>query len=86
MIIPVHVTAITALQEADLVIAMEEEHRLAIREFTAAAMRPVLLLSEWAGDEPPGAGVDDPIGGSREDYHKAADIIDTYIMRALETL
>ena len=74
------------LEQADLVVAMEEEHRLAIREFPAAAMRPVLLLSEWAGDDAPGAGVEDPIGGSRQAYHVSAEIIESYIKRALEAL
>jgi protein-tyrosine-phosphatase len=74
------------LKEADLVVAMEEEHRLAIREFPESAMVRIPLLSEWGGEEAPGPGIDDPIGGSRKDYRKSAKTIESYIVRALESL
>jgi len=74
------------IAEADLVVAMEEEHRLAIRDFPEAALSPVLLLSEWAGEAPLGPGIDDPIGGDRQDYERTAEEIEAYIRRALERL
>jgi len=74
------------LAETDLVVVMEEEHRLAVREMPEAALLPVLLLSEWAGEPPLGPGVDDPIGGDGDDYEAAATIIETYIQRALDGL
>jgi len=74
------------IAEADLIIAMEEEHRLAIRDFPESRGKTVLLLSEWAGEPHLGPGVDDPIGGSRSDYEKTANEIESYIKRALERL
>ncbi len=71
---------------ADLVVAMEEEHRLAVREFPEAKAKPVLLLSEWAGEPALGPGIADPIGGSAADYAKTADEIERYIERALARL
>jgi protein-tyrosine-phosphatase len=71
---------------ADLVVAMEEEHRLAVRELPGAATKPVQLLSEWAGEAPLGPGIADPIGGSAADYAKTADEIERYIERALARL
>jgi protein-tyrosine-phosphatase len=74
------------LAAADLVVVMEEEHRLAVREMPEAALRSILLLSEWAGEPRLGPGVDDPIGGDRADYEEAATIIEIYIQRALDGL
>ncbi len=74
------------LAEADLVIAMEEEHRLAIKEMPEAALIEILLLSEWGGEEPPGAGIDDPIGGSKKRYGLAAELIESYIVKALNAV
>jgi protein-tyrosine-phosphatase len=71
---------------ADLVVAMEEEHRLAVREFPEAKAKPVVLLSEWAGEPALGPGIADPIGGSAADYAKTADEIERYIERALARL
>jgi protein-tyrosine phosphatase len=75
-----------AVAQADLVVAMEEEHRLAVRELPEAQAKPVLLLSEWAGEPALGPGVEDPIGGSVADYVKTADEIERYIERALARL
>lgn len=74
------------LAAADLVVVMEEEHRLAVGEMPGADRRPILLLSEWAGEPSLGPGVDDPIGGDRADYEKTATIIEAYIQRALDGL
>jgi len=71
---------------ADVVVAMEEEHRLAVQEIPEAKAKPVLLLSEWAGEPRLGPGIADPIGGSAADYAKTADEIERYIERALARL
>ena len=71
------------LAEVDLVVALEEEHRLAIMDMPSAVFHEVLLLSEWAGEAHLGPGVDDPYGGSREEYEATAGEIETYIRRAL---
>lgn len=71
---------------ADVIVCMEEEHRLAVSDFPAASLESVHLLSEWAGEARLGPGVDDPIGGSREEYARTADEIEAYILRALELL
>jgi protein-tyrosine-phosphatase len=72
------------IEESDLLVALEEEHRLAIQEFPEAALKPVLLLSEWAGEPHIGPGVDDPIGCDIERYEETATEIANYIQRALE--
>jgi protein-tyrosine-phosphatase len=74
------------IDEADLIIALEEEHRLAVRDFPEAAGKTVKLLSEWAGEPELGPGVDDPIGGERSEYESTAEEIEAYIKRALERL
>ncbi len=71
---------------ADVVVAMEEEHRLAVGDFPVSALKEVHLLSEWAGEARLGPGIDDPIGGSRGDYEKTASEIEAYIERALDKL
>ncbi len=71
---------------ADIIVAMEEEHRLAVGEFPLSALKQVHLLSEWAGEARLGPGIDDPIGGSRGDYEKTAVEIEAYIERALDRL
>lgn len=71
---------------ADVVVAMEEEHRLAVRDYPAAALKAVHLLSEWAGEAALGPGIDDPIGGSLAEYTRTADEIEAYIERALDEL
>jgi len=60
------------LAEADLVLAMEDVHRRRLRRFSASEGK-VMLLSEWAGETDSGLGVDDPFGGSEDDYERTAD-------------
>lgn len=74
------------LAEADLIIAMEEEHRLAVSGFQEAAGKEVLLLSEWAGETPLGPGIDDPVGASLARYQATAEEIESYLVRALDLL
>lgn len=71
---------------ADLIVAMEEEHRLAVREIPESTGKSVVLLSEWAGERPLGPGIADPIGGSPAEYARTADEIEGYIKRALARL
>ncbi len=71
---------------ADVIVAMEEEHRLAVGDYPAAALKAVHLLSEWAGEPPLGPGIDDPIGGTLDEYEKTAAEIEVYIERALDRL
>jgi len=71
---------------ADIIIALEEEHRLAIREHPESKLKPLRLLSEWAGEPELGPGVDDPIGGSRGEYRETAAEIESYIERALDRI
>lgn len=71
---------------ADVIVAMEEEHRLAVADFPASALKSVHLLSEWAGEPRLGPGIDDPIGGSIGEYDKTASEIEAYIERALDKL
>ncbi|MBM4118593.1 low molecular weight protein arginine phosphatase [bacterium] len=74
------------IEWADLIVAMEEEHRLAVREIPESTGKSVVLLSEWAGERPLGPGITDPIGGSPAEYARTADEIEGYIKRALARL
>jgi protein-tyrosine-phosphatase len=74
------------IAKADIIIALEEEHRLAVREFPESSLKPLRLLSEWAGEPELGPGIEDPIGGAREEYRETADEIEAYLKRALDNL
>ena len=71
------------VDEADLILVMEEHHRRSIFVTWPKAIAKTLLLSELAGDH---AGIDDPYGGTQEEYDEAAAIIETYVERGLPAL
>ncbi len=71
------------LQKADLVLVMTEDHRTTLFHRDFASIHKLLLLSELAGEH---ADVEDPYGKPRQAYEKAADIIEDYLERGMETL
>ncbi len=73
------------LSECDLVLCMEEHHRMACARVGPAAAGHIHLLSRYAagdGTAPP-HGVPDPIGGDLDEYRDAYRRIDAYIRQAL---
>lgn len=66
------------MEEFDLVLTMESGHKEAIQiEFPEKASK-VFMLSEMAGLS---KNIDDPVGGSLEDYQNTADEIEEWIDR-----
>ena len=64
------------VQTADLVLTMERNHKEALRaEFPEFSER-ILMLSEMVGKE---ANIDDPIGGSLDDYEATARELDSLL-------
>lgn len=68
------------VQEADLILVMEEAHRRSIFYTWPQALRKTFLLSEMVGEH---AEIDDPYGGPQEEYEAAAAIIADYVKRGL---
>ena len=64
------------MDEADLILVMEESHRRSIFMSWPQALRKTFLLSEMAGDH---ADVEDPYGMAQEEYDKTAVIIEDYV-------
>jgi protein-tyrosine-phosphatase len=72
------------LEESDLVLAMEEHHRMAAVRMAPELARRVHLLSRYAERNPqaPPLGVPDPIGGDLEEYRAAFVRIEKYVTEA----
>lgn len=73
------------LEECDLVIAMEEHHRVAAVRLAPQFARRVHLLSRYAANDvgAPPLGVPDPIGGDLDEYEAAFARIEGYVTQAL---
>ncbi len=68
------------VQDADVILVMEEAHRRSIFYTWPQALRKTFLLSEMAGEH---AEIDDPYGGPQEEYEAAAAILADYVGRGL---
>jgi protein-tyrosine phosphatase len=64
------------VQEADLIIVMEEEHRKSIFYIAPLALRKVFLVSELAGESDP---VPDVVGQSPEELRTVCQQIDQWL-------
>lgn len=73
------------IEESDLILAMEEHHRVAAVRMAPTFARRVHLLSRYATEDPqaPPLGVPDPIGGDLEEYQAVFHRIEGYVTRAL---
>lgn len=71
------------VNQADVILVMEERHRRSIFVTWPRAVMKTLLLSELSGDH---AGIDDPYGGEQWQYNQAAEIIEGYVQRGMSTL
>ncbi len=70
------------VDEAHLVLVMEDHHRQAVLRLQPAAAEKVFLLTELAGQTDP-PGVSDPIGGGVPAYEAAFDEIARLLRSAL---
>lgn len=68
------------VQQADLILVMEEAHRRTIFVTWPRALPKTFLLGEMAGEH---ADVADPYGMAQPEYDKAAGIIESYVRRGL---
>jgi len=71
------------IEQADLILTMEESHRRSIFHIQPAALRKVFLLSEMAGEHD---DVDDPYGLSIEAYRHCADELERLISEGYEEI
>ncbi len=71
------------VNQADVILVMEERHRRSIFVTWPRAIMKTLLLSELSGDH---AGIDDPYGGEQWEYDQTAEIIEDYVQRGMPTL
>lgn len=72
------------IEESDLILAMEEHHRMAAARMAPRDPEKIHLLSRYAdGDEAPPLGVPDPIGGDLEEYRETFEKINEYVRQAL---
>jgi len=69
------------IETADLILVMEEHHRLAILRYDPGARDRVFLISEYA-DDAGRAGVMDPIGQELDVYRATFKELQDYIARA----
>ena len=72
-------------EQADLILALEEEHRRAILALSREAGEKTFVLSDFPPGTPRGEklGIHDPLGGSLEIYEETCRRIDGHLDRAL---
>lgn len=71
------------VEQADIIIVMEEKHRRTIFVTWPRAIMKTLLLSELSGDH---AEIEDPYGGEQWEYDKTAVIIENYVKQGMHDL
>lgn len=71
------------LNQFDLILTMESGHKEAIQIEFPEFSKKVFMLSEMAGDE---INIEDPIGGTFEDYLITANEIDEWITKGLSKI
>lgn len=71
------------LDQADVVLVMEEQHRRSIFYLAPSALRKVFLLTEMSGQH---HDVADPYGGSLTEYARTANAIDELIRHGEEQI
>jgi protein-tyrosine-phosphatase len=71
------------LQQFDLVLVMEANHKEALRIEFPDLRQKIFLLSEMVGKK---INVDDPIGGKISDYQVTADVLDGYFAQGWQRI
>ncbi len=74
------------INEARLILVMEEHHRRAVLELYPAAAGKIFLLKEFAGITGETPGVKDPYGGSREIYSRTLEEIREAVKKVIDKL
>lgn len=74
-----------AMEEASLILVMEEHHKLMIKRFYPEMELRTHLLKEYAGESEP-LEITDPIGLSEEMYRKTASQIEDCLKKLLEKM
>ena len=69
----------TLLKQFDLVIVMEEEHKVVLQERNPTLAERILTIRELVGGR---GDFDDPVGGSEKLYRQAAEEISTILEQA----
>lgn len=70
--------------EADIVLGMTSRHVRAVQELGGGDK--VALLTEFLNDGEPGEGIEDPFGGTAEDFARARDRIQEAVRGLLDRL
>lgn len=71
-------------RRADILVALASTHRAAILRAFPKAEPKTLMLGDFLPDSP--GGIDDPFGGSLDDYRRARDAIDRALDKFAEFL
>lgn len=74
------------LQASDLILCMEPGHKKFIQTFFPWHRDKVALLAAWPEKESSKSSIDDPIGGTLEEYRRTFRIIHDHIERILPLL
>ncbi len=74
------------VDEASLILTMEEHHRRTILDFYPESAGKVFLLKEYAGIDEGAPGISDPYGGSREIYSLTLEEIRESIKKIVDKL
>jgi len=73
----------TLIQQADLILVMEEEHRRTVFHTWPQALRRTYLLSEMSGEH---VDIADPYGLEQSAYEATAEQIADYVQRGLPSI
>lgn len=73
------------LEDADLILVMEEHHRDALLRWKRSAADKTFLVTQYGLEppHPPAQGIADPIGQGLDVYQSAFDALDRHITRIL---
>jgi len=74
------------LQKADLILCMEPVHKKFVQTFFPWHRDRLFLLGAWPEKETRKSAVDDPMGGSFEEFQRIFSIIEGHIERTLPLL
>jgi len=74
------------LQEADLILCMEQVHTKFLQTFFPWYRKKIFLLGAWPKDKARKSAIQDPMGGSIKDFRRIFNIIQGHIDRILPLL
>jgi len=74
------------LQQADLILCMEPAHKKFVQTFFPWYRDRIFLLGAWPEKETRKSAIEDPMGGSYEDFQRVFNIIHHHIERIIPLL